>query len=524
MPTDLYRELCRPDAYPGHPAEVEHLQTHISHIFFVGDVVYKVKKPVDLGFLDYTSLAAREHFCHEEVRLNRRLAPDVYRGVVAIRRREDGNVRVGNETENGDIIDWAVEMRRLPASRMLDQLLDSGSLDNQKIRDLARLLARFHESAATGPEIDAFGSLATVRANCEENFEQTTGFTTGPEWTISPMLHRFLRDRVNAFLDRNESLLQSRVANGRIRDGHGDLHAGNICLLKSDIVVYDCIEFAARFRCGDVAADLAFLLMDLDLRGFRAFARFLAREYVEQSKDRDLSALTDFYKGYRAVVRGKVTSIPLENLVGDALRAERERAMDYFHLAASYELPPALIVCCGLPGCGKSFAAAHIARPFEAVVLNSDATRKRMAGVPPTKHTETGIDEGIYDRTASAHTYSELLRRAADHLKKERTVVVDAGFRAADQRRPFVELASETNTPCIVLHVDTTEQVIFERLRFRSAETHVVSDAGVDVYRALAGRFEAPMEIADSQRLRYDGISSTAELTSALLDKLIQLS
>jgi hypothetical protein len=407
-------------------------------------------------------------------------------------------------------------MRRLPADRMLDVLLDNGDLDNDKIRALARTLADFHAGAPTGDGVDEFGALATVRANCEENFAQTRDATT-----ISSTLHGFLRERAERFMAEHRQLFERRVDQGRIRDGHGDLHAGNICMTGAGIVIYDCLEFAPRFRCADVAADLAFLIMDLDLRRYRAFGQFLVREYSALSGDSELAALMPFYKGYRAYVRGKVTTMQLAQTAGEQRDELAATASRYFHLAASYELPPALVLCCGLPGSGKSWLAARIAQPFEAVVENSDLTRKRLAGIAPTVSAGTGLDRGSYGAEATRLTYQALLDAARGHLAAGRTVVVDAGYRAAEQRRPFYALAIEAGLPFVLVHVDSAEAVILSRLRQRAQESHVVSDAGERVYHAVKDRFESPTGFAPEQFVVDDGVGPAERATGLVIDRLI---
>jgi len=492
--SELTERLLATDAYANAPESVTTLETHISVLFFAGDRVYKLKKPVDLGFLDFTTLAARKHFCEEEVRLNRRLAPSTYLGVVEIRLGPAGRPVIGGD---GALLDYAVEMVRLPAHRMFDRLLDSGDIDNATMRNLAGILTRFHEQAATGPGVDEHGSLATVSANSIENFEQTRDFRGS---LISHALHAFLESWTRAFLDQNAELLDSRVADHRIRDGHGDLHAGNICVLSpspSDIVIYDCIEFSPRFRCGDVACDLAFLLMDLDLRCYRAFSDYLLRQYRELSKDSELDALIRFYKGYRAMVRGKVAAMRSAQAPDDPGVARE--AMRYFQLAASYALPATLILTCGLPGSGKSFAARELARPFEALIVNSDTVRKRISGIPPSERHVEKFEGGIYTRERSQATYARLCELAREQLEAGKPVIVDAGFRSPEQRQPFLELARELTAPLVVLWVDPPDAVIRERLARRADDESEVSDAGLSVYLETRKSFVPPAELPSAQ-------------------------
>ena len=525
----LVAALRQPSAYPHRVSEVGFSQTHISLIFFAGDRVYKVKKPVDLGFLDYTTLEARRHFCEEEVRLNRQLAPGVYLGVVPITRERDGSLRIGGDAMP---VEYAVEMELLPHERMMDRLLDQGEIDNETMRALAALLARFHGEAATGPGVDEYGTPAAVAHNVRENFEQTAGFAARPGGeapagarTLSPLLHAFLSRRADEFLASNLDLLERRVAEGRIRDGHGDLHAGNICLTEQGLIVYDRIEFAARFRCGDVAADLAFVAMDLDFRGFRAFASYLVRCYAEHAQDLDLEALMDFYKGYRAVVRAKVGSFAaIENDLPAGERAgHRLDAMRHFHLAASYQLPLALILTCGLPASGKSFAAKAIAEPFEASVLRSDRERKRLAGLPPDRREPVEYAAGLYSPERTEKTYAALLDGAARTLRTGRTAVVDASFSSERTRRPFEGLARGLGAPFVLVELTAPEDTIRERLDRRARESGNPSDADFGIYREMRDRYEPPNELADPNVARVDARLPAEEITGMAIDRLVEV-
>ncbi len=499
-PESLVDELRRPEAYAQRPAEVEFLQTHISWLFFAGARVYKVKKPVDLGFLDFTTLDRRRHFCEEEVRLNRRMAAEVYRGVVPIVRGADGHLSVGSD---GEPVEWAVEMERLPAAGMFDRLLETGAIDNERIGELVELLARFHATAATGAGVDEHGAVAAIEANAEENFEQLAPFVvnaTGPR-PATPILsashHAFLVERCRNFLVRRRELFERRVAEGRIRDGHGDLHAGNVCFTASGPVAYDCIEFNERFRCGDVAADLAFLAMDLDDRGYRAFSGYLVKRFAERTEDPELRELMPFYKSYRAVVRGKVAAFGAADAgLPEERRAElRARSLRYLTLAGSYELPPALILMCGLPASGKSWLGEHLARSQGAVLLRSDVRRKLMARLAPTTRVRDGYDTGMYSKDMKERTYRALLEDAIEFLEHGHPCIVDATFSRASFRAPYVDAATRLGLPFHVVHVLAPEELIRERMDARARDPKNVSDADWEVYLRERAAFEAPDEV-----------------------------
>jgi aminoglycoside phosphotransferase family enzyme len=448
----LISALSRPEAYRFTVDSVEVRQTHISVLFLAGDRVFKLKKPVDLGYLDYTTLEKRRFFCVEEVRLNRRLARYVYLGVVAVVRTPEGGARFappGAPAGDPPIIDYAVEMRRLPEPRMLSCLLDEGRIDETVIDDIADVVLSFHRAAATGPGVDEHGEPEGVAHALLGNLRWIEPFAAGADGTLSPALFRFLRGSAEAFLQRQRPLLDRRARTGHIRDGHGDLHAGNICLTDDGIVIYDCIEFDPRLRCGDVAKDLAFLVMDLDARDCRRLGRRLADRYARTTADGDLETLLPFYKAHFACVRGKVNSIAAaDQTLEPPRRAEARRtAHRYFQLAASCWLPPALIVMCGLPGSGKSLLARSLARTFDGAILSSDVIRKRLAGVPATTH-PTGPDaEALYSRRSSQRTYATLLDETRACLGGGRTAVADATFPGVPSRSPLVDLARTAGAP-----------------------------------------------------------------------------
>jgi aminoglycoside phosphotransferase family enzyme/predicted kinase len=484
--------LADPAAYPPpQPAEVEVIETHISAVFLAGPRAYKVKKPLHLPFLDFSTLAAREHFCHEEVRLNAELAPGVYRGVVPVR-RDGQTLRLAGR---GELFEWAVEMERLPAQGMLDVLLDRGEIDNELLRQIAATLTRFHARAATGPGVDEHGTLEAVRALVEENFAETDRFVaTGSLHALGRRVHDLVEAWALHFLHERSELFAQRMRSGRVRDGHGDLHAGNVCRRGPDgsLVIYDRLEFSPRFRCADVAADLAFLLMDLDHRGFRGFSDYLLREYAARSEDVGMLELVDFYKCYRAWVRGKVTALRAAQTRGSARETTRLAAMRYFNLAAGYTLPESIVLLCGLPGSGKTWVARQLAAAVDCTVLNSDATRKQQAAIGLDEHHPAPYGGGIYDAEHTEATYAALLAAAQPSLAKGRSVVLDAGYRTPAQRAPIVDLAHALRVPIVVVLRDPPEAVVRERLTARAREGKDVSDAGIEVYERCKAEFVPP--------------------------------
>jgi aminoglycoside phosphotransferase family enzyme len=326
----LVKALLEPGAYPGPPREIELVQTQISYVFLASDLVYKIKKPVDFGFLDYTTLEKRLHFCREEVELNRRLCSDAYLGVVPIT-RENGRYTVEGK---GEAEEYAVKMRRLPHDAMMDVLLTQNKVTPEMVERVAGIIVEFHKKAATSEEISRVGGINAVIKNTSENFEQT-------EQYAGKIMPREAFERIKkyteGFIKENESLFHRRAAEGRIRDCHGDLHAAHICF-GDKICIYDCIEFIDRLRYTDVVADVAFLAMDLDHYGRRDLADTFVKAYVNKSGDKELLRLLNFYKCYRAYVRFKIGCSQYDDPYIPAEEKEKILAntRGYFELAASY--------------------------------------------------------------------------------------------------------------------------------------------------------------------------------------------
>jgi len=319
----------KPQAYDEEPGQIELIQTHISFVFLTRNFVYKVKKAVDLGFLDFTTLEKRRFFCKKELELNRRLCKDMYLEVVPINRSDIIKIK-----GKGEAIEYAVKMKRLPQEKMMNRLLEEKKVDNKLIDRIAKIIAEFHSRAETNRRISRFGSLEIIETNWKENFDQTREFVGT---TLSRENFKLARERIDDFMKRNESLFEKRIAEGRVRDCHGDIHSGNI-FVTDGIYIFDAIEFNDRFRYSDITSDIAFLTMDLDFKARTDLSNFLVERYVQYSEDQGLTELLPFYKCYRAYVRGKVTSFELKdpNVGGEEKLAALEEAKAYFQLANTY--------------------------------------------------------------------------------------------------------------------------------------------------------------------------------------------
>jgi len=321
--------LLSPDTYPEDPGIIELIQTHISFVFLTKNFVYKVKKPVNFGFLDFSTLEKRRFFCEKELELNRRLCPDIYLEVVPINK---SNIIKVNGI--GETVEYALKMKRLPQEKIMTVLLKKGKVDDKTIDEIAKTIAQFHSKAQTNPEINQYGSLKIIKTNWDENFAQTQKYI---KQTISQAEHQFIQNKVNNFMANNKALFENRIKNNKVRDCHGDLHSGNI-FITDKICIFDAIEFNARFRYSDVASDVAFLAMDLDFQRRSDLSAYFIERYMLYSKDQQLTMLLPFYKCYRAYVRGKVISFKLDdpNVSSEEKIAATKEAQAYFKLAADY--------------------------------------------------------------------------------------------------------------------------------------------------------------------------------------------
>ncbi len=324
------KALMQPQVYEHPAAEIQLVQTHISYVLLAGDFVYKFKKPVDFGFLDFSTLEKRHHCCEQELLLNRRLCPDIYLGLVTVTEEGDGFALNGP----GQVVEYGVKMVRMPEERMMVNLVRAGRVGRPEIDALVEVLVPFYRRAERSPEIDGYGTARSVGVNVLENFEQTEGFIGGGAIDR----HRF--DTIAAwareFLE-HEQRFEARIAAGRIRDCHGDLYSANICLADK-VYIYDCIEFNRRFRYCDVASDIAFLAMDLDFHGLQELSSYCIDRFCELSQDPGIMDMLNFYKCYRAYVRGKIGLFTAADPTVDeeAKQAAIENAARYFALAESY--------------------------------------------------------------------------------------------------------------------------------------------------------------------------------------------
>ncbi|HPV50166.1 MAG TPA: AAA family ATPase [Smithellaceae bacterium] len=498
----IVQQMSHPDFYPHRPETVELLQTHISWVFIAGDEVYKIKKPVDFGFLDFTTLEKRKFYCDEELRLNRRLAPSIYLDVVAITVGQDGRAGLGG---GGEIVEYAVHMKKLPQDRMLKTLLAEKRMPDKTMDTLAVKIAQFHKTAQTGGPIDEMGSLATITQNNEENFTQTEKYI---DVTISAPQYDFIREYVKKFLNVHRPLFEKRVAEHKIRDCHGDLHLEHICV-ADDIIVFDCIEFNERFRFGDTAAEVAFLTMDLDYNGYQQHAIDFTRAYLHHSGDTTMSSLLNFYRCYYAYVRGKVTSFRLDQQeLPDAERNQiRRTAAKYFDLALTYASrleKPALIITAGLIGSGKSFQARHLAARLGAEIIRTDVLRKQMLNIPPAEKHHDAFGKGIYSSDISQKTYEKAMELSARIISRGKPVIIDASFSTRAYRALAVSLAGRLGVPYYIIECTCPDKIVKQRLIRRANDKDNPSDGRWEILAEQKKHYEPITEIPENRHFTVD--------------------
>ncbi|HAS05056.1 MAG TPA: hypothetical protein DCR71_04830 [Dehalococcoidia bacterium] len=511
---EMARALLKPEIYPEPTKNVRLMQTQMSFVFITDRYVYKTKKAVNLGYVDYTTLEKRKFFCHKEVELNKRLSPYTYIGVIPITEKDGVYTFDGD----GEIVDYAVKMKILPSDRMLDVLLKENGVTDDMMPRVAAKMADFHSKAETGNVINDFGKIELINHNNEENLSQ-----------MAPYIGRTLTQReyekiayfVRSFTKENTVLLENRVKEGKIRDCHGDLHTAHICF-EDGLIIYDCIEFNDRFRYCDVASEVAFLAMDLDHNGRADLARSFVSSYIEKSGDSDIKKLLNFYKCYRACVRGKVACFKLDDpYVPDEHKKEAHYdAESYFDLACSYtNTTPILFITSGLTGCGKSTVAEELSKRLGLVLLSSDVTRKKLANIPQNEHCYNDIDSGIYSAEFSQKTYDKLFAEAEKALKDGDSVIIDASFIKAADRKSAKKLAEDSGVKFFLIECKLDDETARKRLARRMDESSV-SDGRWEVYLAQKQKMEPVEGVPPSLHAIVNSSKTNEEHINNILDMI----
>lgn len=468
----LIEGLMDAAAYP-HPVQsVRHLETHISHVLLTGEYAYKIKKPVDFGFVNYTTLERRRHFCEEELRLNRRLAPELYLDVVPVTRRE-GRFRIGGADEP---LEYAVRMREFPQSAQMDRMLAAGRVRPEHIDRLADLLSRFHGKAPAAGEDEPYGGPEQVAAAVRANFELTAPFV--PKW-IGRAQYDHVRAWSESFLGTHREVISARRRDGFVRDCHGDAHLQNIALVDGELILFDCIEFNPAFRIIDVMAEAAFTCMDLDFRGRTDLAARFLNGYLERSGDYEGLAVLPLYLSYRAYVRAKVAALSPDA----ARRVEEIRRLVALSDGYTRSRNPALILMHGVTGSGKTVLSQGLLERLGAVRVRSDAERKRLAGAGRARRA-AAVGEGIYDAASTERTYNRLHELAGRVLAAGFPVILDATYLRREFRRSARQVAEALQVPFVVVETGASRDELARRVAARRAAGGDLSDATLEVLEA----------------------------------------
>jgi len=507
--------MKRPDSYPHSPDTVEHIQTHISHVFIASPFVYKIKKPLDLGFLDFSTLEKRKYYCHRELELNRRLCDHIYLEVTHLVHSGNTYQFASDNLKSGKPIEYIVKMKQLKRENFLIGFVKKGDLKKEHLERVARKLHRFYSGQSPDTKILNYGDPEKILYNTDENFNQTRDFIGK---TISRQAFHSIHQFTNSFLDMHKALFRKRIEEHRIVDGHGDLHLEHINLTDNSICIYDCIEFNERFRYQDIAADLAFLAMDLDFHQLQNESRYFMNLMSELLHDPDLLALADFYKCYRAYVRGKVKSF--ESDEGEVSTPEQKKTANkaerYFRLSLYYALfgsKPMIYLFMGRVASGKSTLAKRLAKDTGIHSFSTDILRKKIAGLPLTKRLPDRDRTALYSEVMSDKTYQNLCERGVEEIRNGRSVILDGTFASKKKRRELTDYFEEHDIEYLYVEPIADKNIRMDRLHDRNQGQAVISDARLDDMDMLDERYENPDEL---DPIHYLQISTSGDLNISL--------
>lgn len=495
-PSKLVATLVAGTGFP-HPVErVRLFETHISWVLLTGQFAYKIKKPVVLDFLDFSTLDRRRHFCEEELRLNRRMAPELYLGVVPI----TGSPETPSVEGGGEPIEYAVKMVQFPDSARLDHRLEAGQLDARAMRAFGRALAQIHDGADRR-QSQRYGEPDAVAGPMLENLEQLRALLAPAEAAPVPALERWTRTELS---DRRE-FIAHRAAEGKVRECHGDLHLSNLVALDEGITAFDCLEFDPQLRWIDVIDDVAFLLMDLELRDQQGLGYAFLDSYLADAGDYLGVQLLDLYRVYRSLVRAKVAGIGRSLARGSEQAELQAKVQRHLQLATRYieKRSPVLVLMHGLSGSGKSWLAERLVPLMPAIRLRSDVERKRLAGLEASARSDSPLGAGLYDPESTARTYGRLLELAQALIASGHSAIVDATFLARARREPFYAAAREAGVRCVLVACDAPYAVLEQRVIARSKQGDA-SEADLEVLRAQVEQMERPSSGEDASLVTID--------------------
>lgn len=470
--SSLIEAMLQPSFYAHSVSEpIELIQTHISYVFLTGVFAYKVKKAVNFGFLDFSTLEKRQHFCAEELRLNRRGAPELYLEVLPVTQGEHQFKLNGV----GEPVEYVLKMLQFPQETLFSTMFEQNELTQLHLEQLGRVVAQYHAQAQTNDHIRSFGEVEQVRDAINKNYQQTKKYVGSLQ-----IQSRFLETKqyTDSFFEERSQLFNSRIESNKIRECHGDLHLRNICLWQEKILLFDCIEFNEPFRFVDVMYDVAFTVMDLEARQRPDLSNIFLNTYVEQTGDWEGLQVLPLYLSRQAYVRAKVNSLLLDDpAVGAAAQQEASvAATRYYQLAWAYTQPRAgqLLLMSGLSGAGKSTVARQLARQIGAIHIRSDAVRKHLAGIALQAR---GGDE-LYTAKMNQKTYERLLALGIMLANQGFSVILDAKYDRQQLRLDALNQAQFHKLPVQILHCTAPVEVLRERLQKRAGD---IADATAEL-------------------------------------------
>ena len=478
----LIKLMMQPEFYP-HPVKepIQLIQTHISYVLLTGDYVYKVKKLVNLDFLDFSTLSARNHFCQEELRLNRLLAPEIYLEVLPITQQGESFI-LGGE---GEPQEYTLKMRQFSQDALLSKMLKQGKLTPELMEQLGRIVAQVHLQAKTNDYIRSFGAIAKIKDAIKQNYQQSQKYIGSLQ---TQQQYEETKQFSDNFFSLQEALLNQRQENNWIRECHGDLHLDNICMWHDKIQLFDRIEFNEPFRFVDVMYDVAFLVMDLEAAGQKELANVFLNTYIEQTGDWEGLRILPLYLSRQAYVRAKINSWLWDNptLTEENKRQAATKASNYYHLAWEYTCPQPgkLIMMSGLSGSGKTTVAKQLARSLGAIHIRSDAVRKHLSGTPLS---QSG-DPSIYTPAMTQKTYGRLLELGTKLASQGFIVILDAKYDRHSLRSAVITQAQNNQIPIEIVFCTAPETVLRDRILARTGD---ISDATVDLLESQKKAFEA---------------------------------
>ena len=511
----LIRRLAAGDCQGLPDGPIEHIETHISHILLAGNYAYKIKKPLNLGFLDYTRLALRRHYCEEEIRLNQRLAPELYLDCIPITGSPD-NPTLGGPT--AEAIEFAVRMRRFDQQQQFDLLVAHGALKCDVVRHLSEILARFHRTAEQAPG-GPWGQPDAIQAPVEDNFSELFAvLKDSAQRQILSRLQRWTRQRS----DELRAVFETRNRDGWVRECHGDLHLGNIALIDQQPVIFDCIEFSPALRWIDIMSEVAFLWMDLQVQGHAALARVFLDRYLQFAGDYDGLRVLSFYAVYRALVRTKIAAIREDQTHASA--AAGDEVEHHLQLALRLIEPsrPLLVITHGVSGSGKSTLSEVLVESMDIVWLRADVVRKQLHGLDAGDASGSAMDAGIYSPGASRETYRTLAATATRILDSGWSAVIDATNLMSWQRQLFRDCATAGNAEFLIIDCRAPQTVLRRWIQARMARADDPSEADVSVMEQQLNKQQelTAAEIAQSLRVRTDSQTETMQLPQRIKDWL----